>query len=210
MRIFFSSIIAAVILAFAAAGNAQTAITSGAYDRLLLAVDEKGKLTGYFHETTGMDDKGRPRFTCAFLISGTQTDEGRFEIKTWHPIAPDDVIQGEILAVENDGERAVRVKLDSEHGGCWNVAPMLSDEEGTEYELSAPSGWQAIRMAASGKVFFHKAADKKTRLKAYVVRGNVVRVYKSSGEWADAEYIDENGKSVRGWLLLADLHGDMP
>ncbi|MBX3243516.1 MAG: hypothetical protein KF685_03495 [Acidobacteria bacterium] len=204
------SIFAFCILAFAISVSAQTAVSSGAYDSLLLAVDANGNLTGYFYETTGMDEKGRPRFTCAFLISGKQTDEGRFEIKTWHPIAPEEVIQGEIVALENDGERSVRLKLDSEHGGCWNVAPMLSQDEGVEYELSSPADWQAIRMAASAKVFFHKAADKKTRLKTYVVKGNVVRVHKVSGEWADAEYINESGKSVRGWLLLADMQSDRP
>ena len=68
-------------------------------------------------------------FLC-FSCYRTQTDEGRYEIKTWHPIAPDEVIEGEITTVENDGEKAVRVKLDGEHGGCWNVAPMLSDDEG--------------------------------------------------------------------------------
>lgn len=207
----FSYILAAFLVAVAAiTAGAQAVVTSGSYDSLLLAVDQKGELTGYFYETTGMDEKGRPRFTCAFLVYGTQADEGRYEIKTWHPIAPDEVIEGEITTVENDGEKAVRVKLDGEHGGCWNVAPMLSDDEGVQYELSSVSNWESVRLAASSKVYFHRTADKKTRLKTYIVRNDVVRIYKSSGDWADAEFINKDGKSVRGWLLLADLASNRP
>ncbi|MBK9162850.1 MAG: hypothetical protein IPM21_02870 [Acidobacteria bacterium] len=135
--LFFRSIFAVLLLAVAASAGSQ-AIKSGEYGSLLIGVAADGTLTGHFRETTGMDENGRPRFTCSFVIRGETGDDGFYRIKTWHPEFREEVIEGELSFVEMDGRSGLRIKLEGEHGGCWNVAPMLKEDEGVDFDLTSP------------------------------------------------------------------------
>lgn len=190
--------------------EAQSAVVSGDYDGLMIGVDSKGRLTGYFDQGTGDDGKGNPRFTCRFVIFGMPSGEGRYEIRTWHPAFADDLIDGELTATEISGKRGINIRLFGEHGGCWNVAPVLKDEEGLDLELTEPGDWESVRMIASAKAFFHTAADAKTKQKAFVVKNDVVKLLNVKGDWAEVAYTSKTGRSTAGWILAASLYAAEP
>ncbi|MBK9164156.1 MAG: hypothetical protein IPM21_09625 [Acidobacteria bacterium] len=206
---FLRSIFAVLLLTVAASAGSQ-AIKSGEYGSLLIGVAADGTLTGHFRETTGMDENGRPRFTCSFVIRGESGDDGFYRIKTWHPEFREDVIEGELSFVEMDGRSGLRLKLGGEHGGCWNVAPMLKEDEGVEFELTTPGDWTEIRMAKAAKAYFHSSADAKTKGRAFVVKNDVVRISEIRAGWAEATFKNDSGRTTRGWLKTDDLYPAAP
>ncbi len=185
-------------------------VVSGDYDSLRLAADSDGVLTGYFRETTGQDEKGNPRFTCTFILRGERVGDGLYKVHTWHPEWPDEVIEGELVPVASEGRRSVKLKLFGEHGGCWNVAPMLKDEEGVDFDLTEERKWMAVRMVSADRSYFHSSADAKAKQKAYVVKNDPVAIYATNGQWVDAEFLGDSGRRTRGWILTATLHADRP
>ena len=59
------------------AGEADQKFTSGMYEGLMLAVDDKGELQGYFEQSLGAVN-----VTCAFLLKGKDSG-GQANIVTW-------------------------------------------------------------------------------------------------------------------------------
>lgn len=193
-------------LLFSASIAAQSAIESGNYGSLNIAVDGKGVLTGHFREGTGDDGKGNPRFVCSFFIRGQRVDEGRFEIKTWHPEFPDEVIDGEVTASETDGRKGLTMRLDGEHGGCWNVAPVLKEPEGVEFDLIKALNSTSVRMVASPKAYFHASASTKAKQRAFVVKNDSVSVIAVKGDWAEVVFSGDAGKETRGWMPISSFY----
>ena len=208
--LFFRSIFAVLVLAVAASAVAAQSVKSGEYGSLLIGVAADGTLTGHFRETTGMDDKGRPRFTCSFVIRGESGDDGFYRIKTWHPEFREEVIEGELSFVEMEGRSGLRLKLEGEHGGCWNVAPMLKEDEGVEFELTSPGDWTEIRMAKAAKAYFHSSADAKSKGRAFIVKNDVVRISEIRAGWAAAIFKYDTGRTTRGWLKTDELYPAAP
>lgn len=207
--LFFRLIFAVLVLAVAAMALPGP-IKSGEYGSLLIGVAADGTLTGHFRETTGMDDKGRPRFTCAFMIRGEASEDGFYRVRTWHPEFRDEVIEGELSVFESDGISGLRLKLEGEHGGCWNVAPMLKEDEGVEFELTSPGDWSEVRMISTAKAYFHSSADAKTKGRAFVVKNDVVRIAGSRSGWSEAIFKSDSGRTTRGWLKTDELYPANP
>jgi hypothetical protein len=184
---------------------AQTSgkIVSGEYESLLLGVDSDGNLTGYFFEATGNDEMERPRFTCSFFISGEKQTDGNYKIKTWFPGDVDEVIGGEIKFV---GKKSVNLKLDGEHGGCWNVAPMLKEDEGVDFDLTAAGNWESIRVVSASKGYFYHSAEAKAPQKIWVVQNDVVRVSQTKGDKAGVTFVSDSGRKKSGWINTRDFY----
>ncbi len=193
-------------LLFAASIAAQSEIESGNYGSLNIAVDDKGVLTGHFREGTGDDGKGNPRFLCSFFIRGQRAAEGRFEIMTWHPEFPDEKIAGEVTASETDGRKGLTMRLDGEHGGCWNVAPVLKEPEGVEFDLIKALNSTSVRMVAAQKAYFHASASAGAKQRAFVVKNDSVSVIAVKGSWAEVIFSGDAGKETRGWMLISSFY----
>lgn len=207
MKRFTRTITIAMLCAiFAFSAAAQGQIASGEYGSLVLGVDLKGRLTGYFFEATGVEDNGRPRFTCSFLLQGNRGGGDAYDVITWHPNSPAEVISGRLMPV-GDG---IELKLDEPHGGCGNVAPDLSSDEGQSFELTKAGTWTAVAMVRSPKAYFHTEADTRSRGKAFVVRGDMVVILRKAGGWADIAFTNSAGRETRGWIKLDDLYPDEP
>jgi hypothetical protein len=199
---------ASILLVLSAAAiQAQQRITAGVYESLILAVESDGTLTGYFKEGTGDDGKGNPRFSCIFFFRGEAKAEELFEVRTWHPAFPDEVIDGELRRSELGGKPAVNLRLFGEHGGCWNVAPALKDEEGVDFELTTRGTWKSMRMVSAERAYFHSSADPKARQRAYVVKNDIVFVFDKKGDWMDVQFLSGSGKPTRGWMPTTVFYG---
>jgi hypothetical protein len=175
-------------------------IASGQYEGLLVGVDQAGLLTGYFESSTG---KGQ--FSCVFFVSG-KIAGSTASVKTWFPGGGitekpiDGVLENIIVA----GASEIKVKLEDEHGGCWNVQHFAS--EPAFFTLTRKGGWEAIRVVSSGKAYFHDHPSSATRRKAYLVTGNPIRVFESRSGWVRAQYASAAERISEGWILESDLY----
>jgi hypothetical protein len=174
---------------------------SGIYDDgLSLAFDSTSrKVTGYFEEYAGSSEqKNSPHFSCVFYVEGTMTGQ-KFTIKTYDPTdKKNDFIQGTMEIVEN---KKVKIKLLTEHGGCWNVQPFAGEAVG--FTLGGSESWIQIRYVDVARSYFHANKAEDSRLKSYLIRGNVVCIEKIQGQWV---YCNLLGKKTKGWLKITDLN----
>jgi hypothetical protein len=189
------------------AGSLGAQIVSGDYEELLIGADPKtGTVTGYYENFTGFDQStGAPRFSCIFFLRGSMQGAPPFEIETWFPAdkTRENLIQGTLNPAQTDGSASMKIKLEKEHGGCPNVQK-FAEKGGAEFRLDNPGKWFAIRVVSAAKSHFHDEASDAKKRKAYVIKGNPVRVYDMKPGWVFAEYRAE-GKTTSGWIREADL-----
>lgn len=181
--------------------NAQ--LETGIYDNgLKLAFNPSTNvITGIFENYSGYDNKtGDPAFSCIFYIHGLLKDSTS-RIETYFPLdKKDDLVIGKIKLIAKD---KISIKLDDEHGGCWNV---MSFDDFTNFKLRENKIWIEIRYIAIEKAFFHSEKDQSTKRKAYVLKGDLVFIDKIDSEWVHCSY---HGKTVTtGWLKPNSVNKD--
>jgi hypothetical protein len=176
-------------------------VQTGEYGDLKLAYHEKTKqLTGYFESYAGWDEQAKsPRFSCTFYIAGVAAGN-RFKVRTYHPSDKStDIIEGTVNVLDS---KNVSIQLPEEHGGCWNVQHFV--EEPVKFELGQEKSWIQIRYIDTGKAYFFSDKSYDKKMKAYVIRSNVVFVDKIENEWAHCSYIGK--KTTTGWIQVSDLN----
>jgi len=187
-------------------GQEKVKPRSGQYEELLIGIDQdRGVLTGFYENGTGWDEKAKaPRFVCSFYLYGEKRGDS-FKITTWWPEDDrEDTINGE-LTFNADG--SVSVRLESEHGGCWNVNH-FADKDPSNHSLDKPGAWISVRVIKVRRAYFHDKADEQTRRRGYLIKSNVIRVFSQMPGWVLAEYGDE--KISRGWIKESDLYDFRP
>lgn len=177
-------------------------IKSGEYGSLRLAYDPTSKkITGYFEDYTGWDETSQsPRFSCVFYLAGTATSK-KVKIKTYHPEDQAEGLVEGTLEIIND--KTVKIKLDEEQGGCWNVQHFA--DEPAEFELEKEANWSKIGYITATKTYFYseKSADKK--MKAYLIKSNFICIEKKEGDWTYCAYYGK--KVTKGWMKVSDIFG---
>lgn len=178
-------------------------IISGLYESgLQLAIDKNsGVITGYFNNQTGWNDESKkPDFSCIFYLEGHQ-DGNIFRIQTYYPLHQTaEPIRGIAKMID---ENTVKIKLEEEHGGCWNVWQFSGDEG--QFDLVNKQKWIQIRYVTSERTYFHtRNKEISKRANAYLVKGDVVSIHRIEGEWAYCTYL---GRVItRGWIRQSDLN----
>lgn len=187
------------LVALAACPCIAAPVTSGDYDGFLVGVGRNGSLTGYFESSTG-----RGQFNCIFFLSGKMVG-ATTRVDTWFPgdRDPKEVIHGVVERTSSDGKAAIRLKLEEEHGGCWNVQRFASDP--ATFALTEQGGWESIRIIAAKKAYFYDDPSSPRPRKAYAVTGNALRVFETRDGWVRAEYVGPENRRTRGWVRERDL-----
>jgi hypothetical protein len=182
--------------------------SSGFYDSLLVGIDkDKGELTGFFEDATGWDEQTKsPRFSCAFYIYGKLQGD-KYQVTTWYP-GDNEYIKGELRFVLKEGRREIDMRLESEHGGCWNVHPFAKNASPVTLGLIEHGDWIGVKLVSANKAFFHKGPTPQMKGRAYLVKYDPVRVIKVQVGWVEAEYGAK--KVVRGWIKESDLFSSYP
>jgi hypothetical protein len=164
---------------------------SGVYEGLMLAVDAQGSITGFFREEQG---EGVTK-TCSFFLAGKATSD-EISVVTWN----DKVFPGTIKA-EKDGVR-LKIARGREHPGCGLVLlPQISD--GITFDQVAKAKWIGLRRIVQQRAYLHSEPVSSKKLRAFVVRGDVVGVISESGEWLQVEYPGRK-MTTKGWLQAND------
>ena len=182
--------------------------SSGLYDSLLIGVDkEKGELTGFFADYTGWDEQTKsPRFSCVFYIYGKLQGD-TYQITTWYP-DDNEFIKGKLKFVLAEGRREIDLRLEEEHGGCWNVRHFAQNAGPEPLTLEKSGNWISVKLVSANKAFFHKGPNAQMKGRAYLVKNDPVRVLKVQPGWVEAEYGAD--KVARGWIKESDLFSSYP
>lgn len=170
---------------------------SGVFEGLMLAVDEQGLVTGYYQEDQGEGVTKR----CSFFLSG-QAGAGTIPILTWR----NEVFPGTLQAAD----RSVRLQIERgrEHPGCAAVLlPQIAS--GIGLDRVAEARWTALRRIASYRSHFHSEPQQANRLRAFVVRGDVVGVLAERGDWLQVEYLGPKARTS-GWIRARDTAKPAP
>jgi hypothetical protein len=167
----------------------------GSYDGGLLSIAvNEDVVTGFYENYTGWDEKTQaPRFSCSFFFVG-RIENSRAEIATSDT-------RGTIELLGND---QVKISLEEEPGGCWNVEPRF-DEEGVVFELTEREEWKFIRIVSSERAYFYDHPDENERGESYIIQGDVLRVLEVEGDWVRGEYHGSQGITT-AWIKESDLY----
>ena len=188
-------------------------IPSGFYgDRTLqLVAAPDGSFIASFYDETGAGN-----FTCGFLLhsDGHASAQGIYKIVTWWPYTdldgkgPDEVVRGTITA----SPKGLTLQLPKQaHGGCWNVNGDL--DQGNPVDLDrdkdnppTATTWQSLRVVKTSRVPLRPRPDPTLINRPYIVRGDVVIVTDTQGQWLHVLYYSfSTAKTFTGWLEESDL-----
>ena len=177
--------------------------TSGYYgSSMIIGVDQNNdRVTGYYENYRGWDENTQtPLFSCIFYFTG-ELQGDNYQIRSWNPEFKD-VIDGNLtFAVEND-KPTFNLKLEKEHGGCWNVNH-FADEKGASFQLEKNGDWISLEVVSVQKAFFHSSPNIDSKTKSYVIKGDILRIFNRQNEWLEAEFGTE--KVTRAWIKKSAL-----
>ncbi|PLX12577.1 MAG: hypothetical protein C0597_13035, partial [Marinilabiliales bacterium] len=192
-------ILALLLILSSCHSNGQ--IKSGIYDNgLKLAYNPStNSLTGIFENYSGYDENtGNHRFSCIFYIQGFLLNNAS-EIETFYPLDKSEtLIAGELNRLEDS---IISIKLNEEHGGCWNVWNFADDF--SKFSLEESKNWLEIKYVVIEKAFFYHEKIESTKRKAYVLKGDLVFIDKIESDWIHCNFY---GKTVtQGWLRRSSV-----
>lgn len=176
-------------------------LNSGDYNGLLLAYDSNNQMiTGYYEDHTGWDENTQsPKFSCIFYLEG-KVIGSKAEINTYHPGYRFYFPNKGTIEINSDTSIVLNFH-DPDAANCSNVR---SFEKASRFILNKKSSNKQIRYISKEKAYFHAKTNDNSRLRAYVIQGDIVYVEKTTNEWAYCSY---SGKKVtKGWIKLADLN----
>ena len=193
------------------AGNLHARPLSGNYGSLLIATDSaEHVVSGYYEDYTGWDPVIKaPRFSCIFYLKGSLNSSNKIKIKAWFQADTDPsyTINGYISLPKNNN--ILSIHLDTDPGGCWNVQH-FADKAIPSFKLIKQRNWIDIRIASSDRTYFYAKPNLKDKKKAYVIKGNVLKILAKKRSWLHAEYKSDAGKVTKGWIRESDLFPNTP
>ncbi len=176
-------------LLMVAFSSSATTLQSGVYEGLLLAVSPAGEITGYYSESA--DDSVKR--TCTFFLQGHVSDQQPETITSWSS----SVLAGHIAA--NNMGVTLAIPDGQNHAGCMSVL-MPEIATGLKLDRTQQTHWQTLMQISSPRAYLSSTPDAATRRKAWIVKGDVVGVIQTQGDWSEVEYIGNSGKTTRGWV----------
>ena len=175
-----------------------SSVVSGDYgDGLLIGINPANHMiTGYFSASTGQG-----QFSCMFYLTGTP-GRSSTPVSTYFPDTPADKIEGEMVS---ESPLKLKLRLSSEHGGCWNVQHFADDSEAAEFTLVEKHPWVSIAVVRSARAYFFDTPTSPVHRKAYVVQGDGVGVRAGQPGWLQVDFVG-GGRLVTGWIRRAEVY----
>lgn len=178
-------------------------LSSGIYSKgLHIAFDSAQQIiTGYFEDYSGYDEElKQPKFSCVFFIYGFVND-GSILIKTYHPFEQkSDTIAGSIKIIN---EYSFEMKIDEEHGGCWNVSHFATEPIVFNMEEKIDALQVSYSMVPEMKIYSDITSNK--IWVASIKNNRVFFVEEKQKEWCRILVI--GNPHIHGWVSEKDLWG---
>ncbi|MBK9636918.1 MAG: hypothetical protein IPO63_03555 [Bacteroidetes bacterium] len=176
-------------------------LTSGIYSNgLTVAYDSTHQtITGYFEGEGGFDEQTQqPLFSCIFYFEGRITDSVA-SIKSYYPFKEKaDTIVG-IIKIKN--AQTFEMKLNEEHGGCWNVSHFA--EDAVEFKLEEKRNWKWISYVLHPNAnIYSEPSDKKKEIHL-IKKPMVVFVDAIMEGWCFIHF--ESTSKNEGWIKKTSL-----
>ncbi len=168
-------------------------IQSGQYNSTKIGVSGN-RLTGYYQNCTA-----ECKFSCFIFFEGKITNS-TFEIVSYFPEFSN-LIKGTIQEISPG---SIKIKLVSEHGGCWNVEPDFN-KGGVDLKIHKKEDWIEIRMVSSQKAFFYSDPENSNILKSYVIKNDSLAILEKKPSWLFGQFNNGNIKT-KGWLKESDFY----
>lgn len=179
-------------------------VSSGIYGSgLNIAFDElTGKVTGFYDSESGYDEKtGTTQFSCTFYFSG-KAELNQSNIISFYPgDSVPDSIPGILELVNND---QLTIRLNSDHGGCWNVQTFAS--EPVSFSLYKAVSWNQIRYVTGSNVDLFKDESGSSSFNVKLPFGSVVGISGMKGDLAQCTVLNSTDDVINGWIKLSDLN----
>jgi hypothetical protein len=122
------------------------------------------------------------------------------KVKSYSPLDKEaDLINGEIKLINLN---TIAIKLQDEHGGCWNVQPFK--DEFVTFSLYQKKNWIEIRYINTPKSYFYKNKTEESKQKSYLVKGDIIYIDKIEDKWIHCIY--KANKTVSGWIKIDTLN----
>ncbi|TFY90789.1 hypothetical protein DYL59_07350 [Pseudomonas kairouanensis] len=162
----------------------SSALHSGKYEGLMLAVTPEHQVEGFYSESMG---EGVTR-SCAFYLQGKPG-----ALTTWL----DDAYPGSV-APSSDGV-TLTVEQGRQHPGCINVL-MPEIATGLDLTQTASKKWIGLVTVSADKAYLLKNPTAKAAKRPYIVKDDVVGVLAFKDGWAQVEFINADDRSFTGWI----------
>ncbi|EFW77919.1 hypothetical protein ALP26_03804 [Pseudomonas savastanoi pv. glycinea] len=160
------SLAATLLLCVGTSAFAQdSALHSGKYEQLMLAVTPDHQVEGYYAEERGED----PPFSCAFYLKGNVEAGKDVAVSSWS----DGAYPG-TLKPSTDGV-TLTIEQGQQHSGCLNVL-MPDIATGLDLTQTASKQWISLVKVKADKAWLQKTPNAKATRGAYIVKGDVVGV----------------------------------
>lgn len=153
---------------------------------------------------------------CSFVFSGSFGISSKLKltyIDRSDAVAEGSIInQDALLDYRRTGSPELRIEKPIAHADCDWILPFVGEPgiKESEGEISISlvereaGDWIGVYAIKSERARFHAAPDQTSVRKSFVVRGDVIYVYKRMGDWYYVKF-EKNGKATEGWLRTSDI-----
>ena len=172
------------LCAIAPACANETALHSGKYEGLMLAVTPEHQVEGFYSEELG---EGVTR-TCTFYLQGAPD-----ALTTW----VNDAYPGSVTA-SSDGV-TLTVEQGRQHPGCLSVL-MPEIATGLDLTQTARKQWIGLVTVTADKAYLLKTPGDNAGKHPYIVKDDVVGVLAYKNGWAQVEFTNAKDRSFTGWI----------
>lgn len=161
-----------------------TALHSGKYEGLMLAVTPQHQVEGYYAEELG---EGVTR-SCAFYLQGPPE-----ALTTWL----DEAYPGSV-APSSDGV-ILTVEQGRQHPGCLSVL-MPEIATGLDLTQTASNPWIGLVTVSAEKASLLEKPGETAGKHPYIVKDDVVGVLAFKDGWAQVEFTNAKDHTFTGWI----------
>ena len=175
---------------------------SGDYTRnLIIGIDSENKLTGYYENYSGWDEAiNAPRFSCIFSFTGTWQGD-RYQISS-QDLYGEETIKGKVSFSNQNDRLQLNIKLDQNHGGCWNVQSFDGDR-GANFTLEKAGQWQQVTFVSASQVSVYEKPNQQSPTISSISKNEIIKIFNTQDDWLEIEF--ENSKIIKGWILKSAI-----
>ncbi len=180
----FLVVVVLSLCAVAPAFAGETALHSGKYEGLMLAVTPQHQVEGYYAQELG---EGVTR-SCAFYLQGQPQ-----ALTTWL-----DASYPGSVAPSSDGV-TLTVEQGRQHPGCMSVL-MPEIATGLELTQTAKAQWIGLVTVSADKAYLLEEPGADAAKRPYIVKDDVVGVLAFKDGWAHVEFTNAKDHTYTGWI----------
>lgn len=172
---------------------------SGNYEAFTVAFSKTGdKVSGYYEDYRGKEQGSSPSFSCLFYFQGVKT--GLVYSITVYSNSLEKITTGTLTPGDYNSSPIIKLVLKENPPGCIQINEFKKEQV---CYLDNKSEFISINLIKSPKAYFYLTSDETSIRKAYVIKGDWVKILKEENGFAYVEYGKET--KTKGWIKKVDF-----